>query len=650
MSVSLSGLVSGIDVQSLVSTISAAYQKPITLLQTQEQSYQTTLSAWGSLQSSVASLQSSVAGLQNVTSLNNRSVTLSDSAAVSATASADAPVGTYSLSNIVLAQAQSVYSQDFTSADNTAVGTGTLSIQVGSGAATSITVDNTNNSLNGIAAAINKAGAGVNAAVIYDGTGYRLTLTGKNTGAANAFSVSVSGATGSLSALSYSVAGSGTSGTATSGMIQSQAAQNASVDINGLTVTSSTNSVSGAIPGVSLSLLTAGGSSTVTVGNDVSAFVTSVQSFVTAFNSTMSTMNQLTAYNGPSGQSGPLIGNAGIQTLRTQLLNLISGQGVGTVPGSQYASLGSVGVNLNQDGTLTLDTGTLTNALNSNYAEVSGLFGQVGTTTNANTSYVGATSDTQPGTYAINVSSAATKGQVTASNAIASGGLASAEALTFTSGSTSVTVNLAAGSTIADIVATINSTLSQQGVSGMTAVNNNGSLQIQTAGYGSAQTFSVVSDTAAGSGSTGIGTTALIGTGTDVIGSINGQAASGSGQTLTVTGGGNALGLQVKVTGSVTGDLGSVTVSKGLYQSVYAILNQTLGSTNGFINAATTGLNNTITGIEKQITQLQTSASTQTALLQQQFSAMQTELAKLKSVGNYVNAFFNSSTSSSTSG
>ncbi|MFZ5578747.1 MAG: flagellar filament capping protein FliD [Pseudomonadota bacterium] len=646
-SVSISGLVSGINVQSLITSLSAAYQQPITLLQNQQQSYQSTLSAWGSVQSSLSSLQSTVAGMQNVTQLNNRTVNLSNSSAVSGTASSNAPLGTYSLSNIVLAQTQSIYSQDFASATNTAVGTGTLQIQVGSGTATNITIDNSNNSLNGIAAAINQSNSGVNAAVIFDGTGYRLTLTGNNTGAANAFTVSTSGATGSLASLSYSPSTSG-------GMTESQTARNASVSINGLAVTSATNTVSGAIPGVSLNLLEASGSTTLTVANDTSAFVTSVQSFVTAFNTTMGTLNQLTAFNGGSTSSGasgsgPLIGNAGIQTLRTQLLNLISGQGIGTTPGSAYTSLGAVGVSLAQDGTLSLDSGTLSSALQSNYNAVAGLFGQVGTATNANVQYVGAGNNTQPGTYAVNVTSGATQGTFTAANAVASGGITSSETLVFGSGATSVSVQLASGSTIDAIVATINATLSQQGLGGITALNNNGSLEFQTSGYGSAQSFTVVSTQPASAGSTGVGTTLQTVKGTDVIGSINGQVGTGAGQQLTVTGPGAALGLQVNITGQATGSLGSVTVSQGLYQQMNAILTQALNTQSGFVSAATSGLNNTIKGIDQQITQLQNSAAAQTALLQQQFNAMQTQVAQLQSVGQYLTAFFNPSSSSSSS-
>ncbi len=644
MSVSISGLVSGIDVQSLVTQLSAAYQKPITLLQNQEQSYQTTLSAWGTVQSALSSLQTAVSSLQAVTQVNNRTVTLSNSAAVSASVSSDAPLASYSLSNIVLAQSENLYSQDFASAANTTVGTGTLQIQVGSGTATAVSITNSNDTLTGIAAAINNAKAGVNAAVVYDGTGYRLTLTGSNTGAANAFTVSVSGATGSLSSLGYS------SGTGSSGMTESQAASNATVTINGLSITSSSNTVSGAIPGVTLNLLQASGSTTLQVGNDSATFVTSVEAFVTSYNTAMNALNAVTAYgsasSGVSG-SGPLIGNAAIQGLRTQLMGLISAQAQGTVSGSAYTSLGSVGLNLSTDGTVQLDTNLLSSALSDNYQQVTGLFGQVGTPSNASVSFVSTTNDTQPGTYAVNVVSDATQASLSASSAIASGGLSSAENLTITSGGTSVAVSLASGSTIDAVVATINATLSQNGLSAITAVNNNGTLELQTSAYGSSQSFSVVSDQPASSGSTGIGTTQLNATGTDVVGSVNGQIASGSGQTLTVTGPGAALGLKLTVSGQSTGSLGSVTISQGVYQQMNAVLTQALNSTTGFVAAATSGLNNTISGINQQITQLQNSASAQTALLEQQFAAMQVQVAQLQSVGQYLSAFYNTSSGSS---
>lgn len=641
MSVSLSGLVSGINVQSLITNLSAAYQQPITLLQNQEQSYQTTLSAWGTLQSSLSSLQSALGGLQNIGSSSNRSVSLSNSNVASASVTANAAVGSYSLTDTVLAQSQSIYSQNFTSASDSAVGTGTLQIQVGSGAVSNVTISSSNDTLNGIASAINQANTGVNAAVVYDGTGYRLTLTGSSTGSGSAFTVSSSGATGSLANLSYSSSASGD-------MTLSQKAQNASVSINGLVVTSASNTVSGAIPGVTLNLLQSSGSSTLQVSASNSGFTSAVQSFTTAFNSTMSTINKLTAYNAQTGSGGPLLGDASVQDLRTQLLNMISGPGVGVSYGSSYNSLASVGLGLTSSGTITLNTGKLSTALSSNYNTVAGLFGQMGSTTNTNVQYVSASSVTKAGTYAINVTQAATQATITAGATVPSGGIAQSESLTIGSGSSSVVVSLASGSSLSTIVNTINDTLQQSGMTGIAASASNGYLELQSSAYGSAQSFTVVSNVASGAGGTGIGTTSLAASGTDVAGVVNQQTTSGSGQNLTVTGPGAALGLALQVTGSSVGNLGTVTVSQGLYQQMSALLSQSLSTQNGFVSAAQNGINSTLSGLNAQIATLQQSASNQTALLTQQFAAMQSQLSQLNSVQQYLNAM--SSSSSSTSG
>ncbi|MGC9127218.1 MAG: flagellar filament capping protein FliD [Acidithiobacillus sp.] len=642
MSASLSGLVSGIDVQSLISNLSAAYQQPITLLQNQEQSYQTSLSAWGTLQSSLSSLQSALGALQNLGASNNRSVNLSNPAVATASVTNGAQLGSYSLSNIVLAQSQSVYSPSFASASNTAVGTGTLQIQIGSGAVSNIVINNGNDTLNGIASAINQANLGLSAAVINDGSGYRLTLTGTETGANNAFTVAVSGASGSLAELSYS---SGVSG----GMTLSQAAQNASLSINGLAVTSSSNTVSGAIPGVTLNLQTSG-STTLQVAASNSAFVSAVQSFTSAFNKTMATINQLTSYNAQTGSGGPLLGSAAVQGLRTQLLNLISGPGLGVSSGSAYNSLGAVGLGLTSSGTVTLNTGTLSTALNSDYQTVLGLFSQTGSTSSSNVQFISASGSVQAGTYPIQVSQLATQATVTASSPVPSGGIAQSESLTIGSGSSSVVVSLASGSSLSQIVNTINATLQQSGMTGLTALSNNGYLELQSSAYGSGQSFTVVSNVAAGASGTGIGTSTLSASGTDVVGTVNGQAASGNGQQLTVTGPGAALGLQLQISGTQTGNLGTVVVSQGLYQQMNGLLSQALNSQNGFVAAAQNGLNGTISGLNAQITTLQQSASNQTALLTQQFAAMQSQLSQLQSIGQYINAFYSNGSSSSSNG
>ncbi len=194
-------------------------------------------------------------------------------------------------------------------------------------------------------------------------------------------------------------------------------------------------------------------------------------------------------------------------------------------------------------------------------------------------------------------------------------------------------------------MATINATLGQQGLGNIVASNVNGVLQLQTSGYGSGQQFSVLSNVA--SGGTGLGTTQISASGTDIVGSINGQTATGNGRTLTATGPGVALGLQVQVSGLGTGNVGSVTLTQGIYQQMGLLLGQALNQQSGFISSAQVGVSGTITNIDKQITEAQQNATAQTALLTQQFASMQVQVAQFQSMGQYLNAFYNTANSSS---
>jgi len=630
MAVSVPGVISGINTSKLIQQLTQVYQAPIQQLKSQVAQEDSQLTAWGNFKSALSQLQSGLGGLSNINTLSQRSVTSSDTSVATASVTNDASPGSYSLSVSGLAQSQSLYSQSFASADQTAVGTGTLQIQVGSASPVSVSIDNSNNTLNGIAGAINSANAGVKAAVVYDGSGYRLTLTGDKTGAKNAFTVTTSGATGNLGALNYN-------GT-TKNLTQSTAAQDASATVNGIAVTSSTNTLSGAVPGVTINLKS-GGSATLSVKQDVSSVVGKVKGFVKAFNDTIKTINSLTKYDSSTHKAGPLLGNSEVQSIRTQLLNAVSGFGQGVPLSSQYNGLGSVGLTINKDGTLSLDAGKLSGALQNDFSAVAGFFGRVGSTTGNGIQYVSAGDKTQPGTYAVNVASAATQASVKGSSAVPTSGISSSETLTITSGSSSVNVSLASGSTVSTIVNDINSTLSSQGLDGITAVNDSGYLKLYTSQYGSGQSFSVVSNRSA-SGQSGIGTSTLTGTGTDVVATVGGQATTGNGQEATVSGSGPANGLKLKLTSSSTGNLGSVTVSSGLYQQLHPVLNNVLDPSNGAIAAAKDSINNTIDSLNNRISDLQKNVQSQKQLLQQQFNQMETTMAQLQQTGQYLTSYF----------
>jgi flagellar hook-associated protein 2 len=389
----VTSLLSSSEISSLIQQASTAYQVPATALQSQEQPIQTQISALGKVQSALSSLQSALGGLSNVQSLAQNSVTTSPDGTVSASVTNAATPGTYNLSNIQLAQAQSVISSGSAS-DSSSLGAGSIAIQVGSGPAVTVNIPSGQDTLTGIAEAINQADAGVQASVIYDGTSYHLVLTGSNTGAANAFTV-----TGSGGLASFSYTPGGTAG-GSSGLTQLQAASDAGFSLNGIPVTSASNTVTGVVAGLSLTL-TAAGSATVTVSQNVSALDQAADSVVSALNNVLQTISQYSSYSATNG-AGPLLGDVGLQVLRNNLVNAISGQARGIAADTPYSSLADVGFTINSDGTVSLDDQTFENAAQANYSAVAGLIGGLATATNANVAVqdIGAA---QPGSYAIDV-------------------------------------------------------------------------------------------------------------------------------------------------------------------------------------------------------------------------------------------------------
>lgn len=518
----VSNILSSSQIQSLIQQASAAYQVPAATLQTQETSINAQISALGKVQSALSSLQSALSGLSNVETLTQRTVSTSPNGVVQATATNAATPGTYSLSNIHLAHAETLVSSGSSSASG-GLGAGTIAIQVGSGSTVTVNVASGSSSLSGIAAAINQADAGVDATVLFDGTSYRLVLTGDGTGTANAFTVSGSGA---LAGLSYHAGASG--------LTETQDASNAGFSYNGIAITSGSNTIGGVIPGLTLTL-TASGSAAVTVSQNVASLDSAAQAVVGALNATLSTINQETAYSAASG-AGPLLADVGIAELKQSLLNSLTAPiGVGSAAGSaSFNSLSSIGVQITSGGTVTFDDATFQSAAQTNYAAVASLLGAVGVASNANVS-VSSLAATPPGTYAVNVTS-----------------------------------------------------------------NADGT----------------------------------------VVGTVNGLSASGTGGTLVVNGSGALFGLALQIAPGVTGNLGSVTVSQGLFGSLSSVVNAALASGSGSVVGQIGGLNTTISSMNQQIAALQKEATQETQNLTNQYDAAEATMNQLTTVSNFLTTYF----------
>jgi flagellar hook-associated protein 2 len=363
-------------VSSLTSAFGAGQQNQIT---SQETALDAQVSAFGSFTSSLDSLQSTLAALETPGTLAGFSASVADDTIATASAASGAVGGTYSLAVQNIATAASLTSQPVASSDAT-VGTGTLTIAVGT-SSTSINIDSTDNTLAGIAAAINSApnNPGVSASIITATDGARLVLSGTTTGAANSITVTQSGGDGGLSALAYPPNG-------TTGLTQTQAAADANFTINGYAATSASNVAKGAITGVTLNLLKASAEvtpatapptytpTTLTISPDTTAAQASIGAFVTALNSTLTSIQTLTAYDPTTQTAGALQGNATLQSFQNQLSNILD----------TVTSGGSGGINSLADLGITADASTgaydtssttLGDALSSSLSGVANLLG-----------------------------------------------------------------------------------------------------------------------------------------------------------------------------------------------------------------------------------------------------------------------------------
>ena len=332
------GIGSGLDISAIVTALTSSYGAAQTNeLSTEQTTLNAQVSAFGTFSSALSTLQATLSTLEDPSQLAGYDATVADKTIASATTSSDAVPGTYSLEVQNLATAASLTSQAFTGGAASTVGTGTLTIAVG-GASTSITIDSSDNTLSGIASAINSASnnPGVTASVISTTGGARLVISGTSTGTANAITVTQSGGDGGLSSLVYDPANDITN------LTQTQAAQDANFTINGYAATSANNLVSGAItrrdPG-SARTSAANTPTTLSISADPSTASTSIGTFVTAVNGVLSAIQTLTGYDASTQTAGPLNGNATLQSFQNQLENILDTVKLGNNTGGT-ASLG----------------------------------------------------------------------------------------------------------------------------------------------------------------------------------------------------------------------------------------------------------------------------------------------------------------------
>jgi flagellar hook-associated protein 2 len=360
------GVGSGLDLDSILESLeeskTTSLLDPITA---QEDSVDAEISAYGTLTSALTTLQTAAEALADESLYESLTTTLSGSGVTAATTS-EAEAGTYTLAVTQLAQAQSL-TTDGVESKTAALGTGTLTLQVGTDDAVEITLDSSNNTLEGIRDAINDADAGVTATIVSDGsdTPYRLVLTSDSTGTESEMTVTYSGTDSTDEASSlFGYDGS------TGNMTETVEALDAELTINGISITSQSNTVEDALQGVTLSLSATSSSQTLTIAQDTDSILDAITTFVDAYNSYVSTVDDLTAYDADADTAGELLGDSTTRRISSNLSSdLYSAVGSGT-----YSYLSQLGISLEVDGTLTIDEDALTAALEDDMDSVSEFF------------------------------------------------------------------------------------------------------------------------------------------------------------------------------------------------------------------------------------------------------------------------------------
>ncbi len=649
MAIAAPGLGSNLDVNGIVTQLMNIEKQPLTQLAAKEASFQAQLSAYGTLKSALSSMRSALSGLSSQAKFTAVSAKPADTSVLSASALKTASVGSYTVDITKLAQPQSLLAtgqSSSTAAIGTAVAT-TLTIDLGTitggtlangtytGATFTadssigtkqITISSTSNTLQGIRDAINSANVGVKASIVNDGAAspYRLVLQSATTGANRSMRISASGDATVVSLLSYNPAG-------TQNLTQTGVAQDAALSINGVGVTSRTNSVAGAIEGITLTLGKVG-STSVSVERDTAAVQTAIQSFVKSYNEFKGTMDGLSNFDPATKRGGPLIGDTTLRSVESQLRQTLTGS-LGGISTTGYSVLSQVGLSFQKDGTLSLDTSKLFGALSKDVNAVAALFASAGISSDGLVQVSKFSAHTTPSKYAVTVSQLATQGAWSRADpgtfTITAG---VDDTITATVDGVSSNLTLTAGTyTSAEYVSHVESKIngaaafSNAGL-GVKITATAGTVTATSASYGSTSSVSIT-----GTGVVGGSSTA----GLDVAGTIGGIAATGKGQALIASDTSSAKGLELSVAGGALGDRGTIDFSRGYAYRLEKLLDNMV-TADGLLAGRTDGIAKSIKQIDKQREVLGQRLEGVEARFRAQFASLDKLISSMTSTSNFL--------------
>ncbi len=612
----ISGLGSGLDTASMISQLMQVERQPIVRLENKQADLRAVDSAWSSIVTKLSGLRSAVQKLRQPSALSSQVTVESSSTAVAAKVSGVADPGaiTFSVERLATRHQIVAGSAPFSSA-TAAVGQGSFVLRGAGGETLATITTDAATTLTQLAAQINGAQDQVSAQVVRTGDdAHRLVLTARSSGAAGRFSIDTD-----LADLAATPAGT------TEGV-------DAHLKVGSLDVYRSSNSISDLVPGVELTLReTTTGPVTLTVERDLEAMVKQISGYVEALNGALAALKG--ASRSDSNGRGVLAGDSLVRSITDGLRNAASGL-ISELGGPQSAS--AIGISVQRDGTFTLDEAKLRTALSEDLKGVADLFARSGRASDVDVGFVSASAKTQAGAHEIEVTAAARVAVATGAAWTPPSG--NPKTFSISSGGRTVQVTIDVGEGVASAVAKINAALRAAGLSSVIASDEGGALRLTGTQYGSAAGFDV----------SGTDDPALDGEhrGTDVVGTIGGQPATGRGQVLTAESG-PAEGLSVRVTATqarVDGAggalaLGALSLTHGIAARLEAVLDDAIGG-GGSIARARDLTSTQIRRYDERIAEYEDRLLVRERALRAQFLAMETALAQMSSQSSWMASAF----------
>lgn len=355
------GVGTGLDLENIVSSLMQIERQPLARLESKEKIINAQISAYGAFKSKLSAFQTAMESLASASAFKQFQSSSEDEDIFTSSANSDAVTGSYNINVSSLAQRDKLASSAFT--DTTNLGQGSLSIAVGP-ESFDVTIDSSNNSLAGIRNAINNAtdNTGVVASIITDDAGSRLVLTSEDTGTENAVSVTVSGDSDG-----NDTDASGLSAFVNANMTAITSASDAVIEIDNFTVTSSSNTISGAIEGVTINAKSMG-SSTLEITRNDDAILESVKEFATAYNDLMKEIK--------SQRNGQLEADSTLLTIERQMRDVFNSGS--SITGSSFRYLIEAGVSVDKTGEMKVDEEQVSSLLDSDFSSFVNLFSAEG--------------------------------------------------------------------------------------------------------------------------------------------------------------------------------------------------------------------------------------------------------------------------------